>query len=236
MSRKSDSNGNLLLSSLPREDQRRLLSKTERIEMEMRHLVYEPDKPIEHVYFPESGVMSLISELNGTAVEVGTVGREGMVGIPLFLGANSSPLKSFAQVPGSALKMSAANFRRELDRGGALHQKLHRYTQALFTQLSQSVACNRAHSIEQRCARWLLMTADRVAKPEFRLTQEFVAQMLGVRRASVNPILQDFQKKGMLEYRQGIMKLKDRRKLERVSCECYGIIRKEYRKLTEAEG
>jgi len=205
--------------------------------MTSRQTVYEANQSIDHVYFPEEGVISLVSKMkNGAMVEIGAVGKEGMVGIPIFLGAKSNPLMAFAQVPGRALRMSTVDFKRELANGAALHQTLHRYTQALFSQLSQSVGCNRLHSIEQRCARWLLMTADRVGKTQFKLTQDFLAQMLGVRRASVNPILQNFQKKGMLHYKQGIMRIENRDTLERTACECYGIIREEYRKLTEANG
>jgi CRP-like cAMP-binding protein len=228
--------GNLLLASLPARDRKRLLPKLERVEMPLRKLVYEANQLIDYVYFPEEGVISLVSELNnGTMIEIGTVGKEGMIGIPVFLGAVSNPLKAFAQVPGRALRMKTADLKRELGNGTGLHRKLHLYTQALFTQLSQSVVCNRLHSIEQRCARWLLTTADRVDKPEFQLTQAFLAQMLGVRRASVNPVLQSFQKKGMLQYRQGKMVIKNRDKLERAACECYRIVHNEYRKLTEAD-
>jgi CRP-like cAMP-binding protein len=154
-----------------------------------------------------------------------------MVGLPILLGATSTPLQVFAQIPGHALRLQADAFKREVQNGTSLEQILQRYTQALFTQLSQSVACNRLHSVEQRCARWLLLTADRVGQQAFKLTQEFLAQMLGVRRASVNPILQNFQKNGIIKYKQGQMELRKRRALERVSCECYEIVRREYQKL-----
>lgn len=229
--------GNLLLQALPAKERRRLWPRLERVKLKVRDVIYEEDEKIEHAYFPESGVVSLVSEMeSGAVVEIGTIGKEGMVGIPAFLGATSTPVKAFAQVPGQALRMRTADLRNEALNGGALHRMLHRYTQALFTQLSQAVACNRLHSIEQRCARWLLMTRDRVDEPRFNLTQEFIAQMLGVRRATVNPILAGFQKAGMIRYRQGVMEIVNARKLEKVSCECYRIVRKEYRKLTKADG
>ena len=216
-----------------RAEQKLLLDKMERVELTPRKVLYDPDKPIEHVFFPEDGVVSLVRRMKeGSIFEIATIGKEGMVGLPVFLGAVSSPLQAFAQVPGHALQMSTADFKREVMNGFGLRQVLERYTQALFTQLSQSVACNRVHSLEQRCARWLLLTADRVKDSRFMLTQEFLAQMLGVRRASVNGFLQDFQRKGLIEYKQGQMRIKNRRKLEAVSCECYFVVKKEYQKLT----
>jgi CRP-like cAMP-binding protein len=224
---------NHLLRSVSGAEQQRLLDKMERIELTPRKVLYDPDKPIEHVFFPEDGVVSLVRTMKeGPVLEIATIGREGMVGLPVFLGAVSSPLQAFAQVPGHALRMSTGDFKREVANGFRLRPVLERYTQALFTQLSQSVACNRLHSIEQRCARWLLYTADRVKDSHFMLTQEFLAQMLGVRRASVNGFLQDFQRKGMIKYKQGQIRIKNRRKLEAVSCECYLVVKREYQKLT----
>jgi CRP-like cAMP-binding protein len=224
---------NHLLRSVSREEQRSLLNKMDRVELTPRKVLYDADKPIEYVFFPEDGVISLVRSMKeGSILEVATIGKEGMVGLPVFLGAVSSPLQAFAQVPGHALRMSTADFKRDAMNGFGLRRVLERYTQALFTQLSQSVACNRLHSIEQRCARWLLYTADRVKGSRFMLTQEFLAQMLGVRRASVNGFLQDFQRKGMIVYTQGQMQIKNRRKLEAVSCECYFVVKKEYQKLT----
>ena len=224
--------GNRLLTRLPRRDLQQLLPKLERVSLGLRDVLYRPEKPIDHVYFVEDGVVSLVSGLaDGSAVEVGTVGNEGMVGLPVFFGATSSPLRAFAQVPGQALKLKTSDFRREVENGNALRYAINRYAQALFTQLSQSVACNRRHPVEQRCARWLLTTADRVTDKRFKLTQEFLAQMLGIRRASVNPVLQKFQKEQMLRYSMGEMEITNRRKLESVACECYQIIRNEYEKL-----
>jgi CRP-like cAMP-binding protein len=227
---------NRLLQALPDRELSAILRSAERTELTLRQLLYSPREVIRHVYFPEDGVISLVSEMkDGSTIEVGTVGREGMIGIPVFLGAVSSPLRAFAQVPGAALKLKTADFKRQLSNGGALRASLERYTQALFTQLAQSVACNRLHSVEQRCARWLLMTADRMERKRFPLTQEFVAQMLGVRRATVNGIVQEFQRQGMINYSQGQMEIRKRRTLELVSCECYEIIREEYRQLRKSK-
>lgn len=231
--RKLSSIGNGLLTSLPQRDLEQLMPKLERVFLELRKILYKPEKPIDYVYFVEDGVVSLVSSLaDGSAVEVGTVGNEGMVGLPVFFGATSSPLRAFCQVPGQALKLKTSDFKRQVENGTALRHAVNHYAQALFTQLSQSVACNRRHPVEQRCARWLLTTADRVNNKRFKLTQEFLAQMLGIRRASVNPVLQRFQKEKMLSYSMGEMEITDRRKLESVACECYQIIRNEYQKLT----
>jgi CRP-like cAMP-binding protein len=232
--RKSDSPQNALLAMLPKHERDEILRHAEHINLIVREVLYDPDKPIQHVYFVENGVVSLVSNMeDGRTVEVGTVGHEGMVGLPAFLGASSSPLQAFAQVPGSAWKIRTTDFKRVLNHGNsALAEALHRYTQALFVQLSLSVACNRLHSLEQRCARWLLITADRVGKNTFDLTQQFLAQMLGVRRASANAILQAFKRSGLLDYHNGRMNIKNRRGLESLACECYSIIREEYRKLT----
>lgn len=227
------SSQNRLLASLSRQELKRLLPKMERVELIPRNVLYEANRPIEHVYFPESGVVSLVSKMkDGITMEIATIGKEGMVGLPVFLGAASTPLEAFPQVPGRALRLRSSAFKGLVQSGNGLQRVLQSYTQALFTQLSQSVACNRLHSIEQRCARWLLATADRVEQRQFGLTQEFLAQMLGVRRAGVNAVLQDFQKQGMIDYKQGQMEIKDRNKLERSSCECYSIVRREYEVLT----
>ena len=224
---------NRLLASLTRHELNRLLPEMEEFTLTPREKLFGTDEPIEFVYFPQEGVVSLVSKMkNGLIMEVATIGKEGMVGLPVFLGAVSTPLEAFPQVPGHALRLTASAFKRALAERNGLQGMLQRYTQALFTQLAQSVACNRLHSLQQRCARWLLATADRVEIGHFKLTQEFLAQILGVRRAGVNAVLQDFQKQGTIRYKQGVMEITDRRKLERVSCECYAIVRDEYEKLT----
>lgn len=230
---KNSASKNRLLASLTPQELNRLLPEMEKFDLIPREKLFGTDERIEYVYFPEEGVVSLVSQMkDGSVMEIGTVGKEGMVGLPVFLGAVSTPLEAFTQVPGHALRLKTAAFKRALAERNGLQTKLQRYTQALFTQLAQSVACNRLHSLEQRCARWLLATADRVEKGQFKLTQEFLAQMLGVRRAGVNAVLQDFQRRGIIRYKQGVMEIRDRRKLEGASCECYAIVRREYESLT----
>ncbi len=167
----------------------------------------------------------------GVFSEVGTIGNEGMVGLPVFLGADQTPTEAFCQVEGEALRMRTDMFREEVKNGGGLVSILHRYTQALFTQIAQSAACNRLHSIEQRCARWLLLTQDRVEPDEFSLTHEFMGQMLGVRRATVTEVAGTLQKAGLITYNRGKITVLDRKGLEGASCECYQIIRQDYDRL-----
>lgn len=206
----------------------------EKVSLGLRHILYESLKPIENIYFPINGVMSMLAEMEeDNLVEVATVGNEGMVGLPLFLGATLTPGKAFSQVPGDALQMTAASFRRVTENGGPLVKILHRYTQALMIQISQGTACNRAHSIDQRCARWLLLTHDRVGADEFTLTQEFLSQMLGVRRATVNDIALKLQEAGYISYTRGRIRITNRKGLESVSCRCYQIIRDEYDRMLE---
>ena len=229
---------NRLLAALPREDYERLLAKLDMVSLAIKQIVYEPNGPIPHVYFPTSAVTSVISIMeDGVGVEVATVGNEGMVGLPLFLGAATTPLQAFCQVPGAAARLKADVFRDEIDRGSPLHGLLQRYTQALLNQIAQSAACNRVHSIDQRCARWLLMTHDRVRADQFLLTQEFLAQMLGVRRASVNTAAGMLQKAGFIRYTRGRITVTDRPGLESASCECYRIIKEDFdRLLGQARG
>jgi CRP-like cAMP-binding protein len=220
---------NRLLMTLPPEDYRQITPHLERISLGLRAMLYESRKPIEYVYFPIDGVMSMLAEMEeNSLVEVATVGNEGMVGLPLFLGASITPGQAFSQVPGEALRMTAEAFIDATNKSVSLARLLHRYTQALMIQISQGTACNRVHEIEQRCARWLLLTHDRVGADEFLLTQEFLGQMLGVRRATVNNIAVKFQQAGYIEYVRGRIRIRNRRKLEAVSCRCYSVIRDEY--------
>jgi len=223
---------NALLAAISRVERSRIVSLGEVVHLGLKDVVYEVNRPLQYVYFPQSGVLSLITVLeNGRGVEVATVGNEGMVGLPAFLGARSIPGRAFAQVPGEALRVKAATFREQVRPDDALHDLLHRYAQALFNQISWSVACLRQHSIEQRCARWLLMTHDRVVGARFPLTQDFLAQMLGVRRASVSGVASRLQRAGLIRYVRGVITITDRKGLEKKSCECYRIVRKEYRRL-----
>ena len=223
---------NKLLAGLPAYEWERLQPHLEAMEFTLKYTFYELGKPISDVYFITRGVASLLAIMeNGEAVEAATVGHEGMVGLPLFLGAKMTPGLALMQVPGEGLRMSAEAFTREVRPGSVLHSRLHLYTQALMIQMSQSSACNRLHSVEQRCARWLLMTQDRADNGEFPLTHEFLSQMLGVRRATVSEVASALQQQGLITYRRGIITILDRPGLEAATCECYGIIAAEFDRL-----
>ena len=224
--------GNQLLAALPRQDFERLRPQLETVTLGLKELIYQPNTVIPYIYFPNSGVTSILTTMkNGKAAEVGVVGKEGMLGLPVFLGTDRSSGQSFSQVQGESLRLGADAFRAAIQRSRALVDLLHRYTQALFTQVSQSAACNSLHSIEERCGRWLLMTHDRVETEQFVLTQEFLAIMLGVRRASVAEVAEKLQQAGLIRYRRGQMRILDRKGLEATSCECYSVIRAEYERL-----
>jgi CRP-like cAMP-binding protein len=223
---------NRLLAALPQEEQQRLLPQLEAVRLTIKHRLYERNKPITHVYFVRSGVVSLVAIMDDESiVEVATTGNEGMIGLPVYFGAHTSPLEAFCQVPGEALRMEAGAFREALQADAALPALLQRYTLALFNQIAQSTACKHLHPTEVRCARWLLMTHDRVPGDRFPLTHEFLSQMLGVRRATVTVAAGMLQKAGMITYARGVITVLNRPGLEAVACECYRIIKEEYRRL-----
>lgn len=227
---------NRLLQSLPTRIRDRVLRHAERMELNLKDLLVEADRPIEHVYFPEIGVCSMVA--TGEAdfgpdrllIEVATVGREGFVGTPLLLGSNETRTMTLVQIPGRALRMPAKEFMAIVRDEPELQLTLLRYTQALIMQISQAATCNRLHNIEERAARWLLMTQDRVDENTFPLTQEFFGQMLGVRRQAVNVAAGMLQKAGMIQYTRGQITILDRKGLEATACECYRIIVKEFEK------
>jgi CRP-like cAMP-binding protein len=223
---------NLLLANLPREEYERLQPYLEPVSLEFKQELYQPKVPIEFVYFLLGGVCSLLSLTSeGDLIEVATVGNEGMVGVAAFLGAEQIPGLGMVQIPGDALRMRTKDFRTQVTPGTALFDVLHRYTQALFNLISQSALCNRVHSIEQRCCRWLLLTHDRVGTKEFPLTHEFLSQMLGVRRAGVSEVASKLQSAGFISYRYGKVVVLDRAGLEATTCECYDLIKTEFERL-----
>lgn len=203
----------------------------EHISLESKQLAYDVNKPIKFVYFPLTAVFSLVTVMeDGVGVEVATIGNEGMTGLPLFLGVDRTSGKAFVQVPGDSLRMTTAAFKEEI-RKGALTQTLQFYTQALMVQISQGMACNGIHSIRQRCARWLLMTQDRVTAETFPLSQEFLALMLGVRRAGVNQVATELKQAGLIQYSRGVIRILNRKVLEATSCECYHVMKREFDRL-----
>ena len=224
---------NLLLEALPPLERALLLSHLKRVSFVTGAVVYAADAPVTHVYFIENCVMSVLALLrDGEAVEVGTIGNEGVVGLALFFGAERGPRRTIAQIPGDALSMTVAEFQRAVDGSPILQRLLVRYAEAYFDQVAQSVACNRLHTVEQRCARWLLMTHDRVGRENFTLTQEFLAYMLGVRRPGVTVAAGALQRLGLIRYTRGRISVLDRPGLEAASCECYRAVRDSFAVLT----
>jgi signal transduction histidine kinase len=227
---------NHLLAAIPGEELGRLLRHLERVALARREILHEPDEPVRHVYFPDDGVITLISMMeSGASVEVGVVGREGVVGLSSFLGSDTTPYEAVVLVAGSATRVRADVFREEVGRGGALLAVLHRYTQALLTQAAQTSACNRLHHVDERVARCLLSVHDRVRGDGFRLTHELMANMLGVRRAGVTEAAVRLRKAGLIAYNRGSVKILDRGGLESAACECYRVIREEFDRLPAAE-
>jgi CRP-like cAMP-binding protein len=223
---------NRLLAALPRDEYGRLRPHLEKVPLPLKDILYEANGPIPHVFFPLNGVVSLVIIMDGGFIlEVGTIGNEGMVGTPVFLGSDSSPTRAISQVPGEALRMETKSFQKEMERGGRLFGLVQRYTQAMINQISQSTVCNHRHSVEKRMCRWLLMSHDRVGTDEFQLTQEFLAQMLGVRRPTVTAVAGTLQKAGLISYRRGRLTVLDRKRLEATSCECYEVVAKELDRL-----
>jgi CRP-like cAMP-binding protein len=228
---------NAILAQLPEPEFDRVGERLELVDAEVRQQVFEPGAPIPAVYFPLSAVFSVVALAEERVlVEVATIGVEGMVGLPLFLGATSSPHASFFQVPGRAARLSADDLRRALTSDGALHRALNRFTQATMVQIAQNVVCNNTHSTEQRAARWLLTTQDRVGREQFPLTQEFLAQMLGVRRPTVSETARRLQSQGFIRYNRGVITISNRRGLERTTCHCYAIVKAEFDDITRTCG
>lgn len=216
---------NSLLAALPGKSYRRLLSGLEPVVLKFGDVLYEPGRKIRYVYFPGDSLVSLLTLVDGRmALEVGMVGREGMVGLPLALGAEVSPVRALVQGAGTALRMESARFAREIRNSPRLQQGVHRYANSLMTQVSQTAACNRFHVVVARLARWLLMTRDRVRSEEFRLTHEFLAHMLGVRRAGVTAAARTLQARKLIAYSRGKIRILDDRGLEAAACDCYARV------------
>jgi CRP-like cAMP-binding protein len=223
---------NRLLGLLTPRDYARLRPHLHRIPLEYRKSLYRARKAADYVYFIETGVGSLVNTMaNGQAAEVGTIGNEGVVGLPLLFGDNIAPTSVYVQVPGAGLRMKAKRFEKELARSASMRAVMLRYAHAFFNQVAQSAACNHFHSIQQRCARWMLMTHDRMESDQFLLTQEFLAMMLGVQRTGVSGAAGGLQQAGLIRYNRGHVTILDRSGLVRRSCECYGVSKREFDRL-----
>ncbi len=220
---------NRLLSALPEKEFSILASKLEEVPLVYTENIYESGELIRHVYFPESGIISLLARVDdNSTIEVGIVGKEGMVGLPVFLGLKTSRNVAVVQGAGTAFRMPVRDFLETCSNGTKLSAILQRFIHSLFTQVSQSAACNRFHPIVQRLARWLLMTADRMDSDEFQITQEFLSNMLGVRREAVTKAAGALSEKASISYVRGNMTINDRKGLESAACPCYWIIKNEY--------
>jgi CRP-like cAMP-binding protein len=225
---------NRLLRRLPAEDLARLIPSLEPVLLAAKDVLWEPLRPIEHVYFIEDGVASIVSLTSDrSAVEIATVGFEGMAGLPVYWGGMSSTGRAFMQVSGAALRMPAEVLREEVRRCGTLGETLGLYTQALLTMVAQSSACYQLHSLEQRAARWLLATHDRVRGDTVELTQHFLAEMLGVRTASVNVVANRLRARKLIEHTRGRITVLNRGGLEATACECYLLVASEFDRLLE---
>jgi CRP-like cAMP-binding protein len=223
---------NLLLAAMPPEEYERLLPSLRALSLDQGHVLIEPFQPIRHVYFPFSGAVSLVMLAGpGQQIEAGMVGSEGLAGVCVSLGSDRAPMRAVAQTASHGLGMTAQAFRAEMQRNGPLAQMVHRYAQGYLVMLSQGLVCLRAHRIDQRCARWLLMLHDRVGTDHFQLTHKDLARMLGVRRATVSEVASRLQRHGLVDSQRGVMTILDRAGLEQAACECYGIVQGELARL-----
>ena len=227
-SKQHTSTPNRLLAALPKKEYERLLPNLEKVDLVFDTNIYNLGDPIVHVYFPNSGIISLLAAIDvRSTLEVGIVGREGMVGMSLFLGVKQSRIRAIVQGTGTAMRMKAAAFEKECGKGGTLNRVMLRFAHSMLVQISQSAVCYRFHPIEKRLARWLLMTGDRMESNEYQITQDFLSHMLGVRREAVTRAAGSLQKRGLISYSRGHILILDRPGLEAAACQCYSIIRNE---------
>jgi CRP-like cAMP-binding protein len=225
---------NKLLDAFPSYNFERIAPHLELVSLSSGQILYEAEETIKYVYFPHQSVVSILCTMENTAtVEVGLVSNEGMVGIPVILGDNIAPLTTMVEVPDSALRLNADIMKVEFDRGGALQKLLLRYVKSVYIEIAQCAACNRLHSLEERLARWLLTVSDRLQLDEFPLTQEFIAHMLGVRRAGVTVAAHTLSKAGIMSYHRGHIQILNREALETNACECYRVIKNQFAQFSQ---
>ena len=227
-----DLSGNRLLAALTPAERERMATDTVLVDMPLGEVIYESGGAIEHVYFPTTCIVSLLYVLeNGASAEIAVVGREGVVGISIVMGGHSTPSRAVVQSAGQALRMPAKAMMAEFTRGGGTQTLMLRFTQALITQMAQTAVCNRHHTVDQQLCRWLLLSIDRLPTPQLTMTQELIANMLGVRREGVTEAAGKLQKAGIIRYQRGHIDVLDRAGLERCSCECYEVVRRETARL-----
>jgi CRP-like cAMP-binding protein len=226
---------NRLLAAMPPPEYEQLVGSLERVSMALGQAVYESGEPQGFVYFPTTSIVSLLYVLaDGATAEIAVTGNEGLVGISLFMGGETTPSRAVVQSAGEGYCLRASVLKKEFERGGALQHLLLRYTQALITQMAQTAVCNRHHSVDQQLCRWLLLSLDRLPNNRLVMTQELIANMLGVRREGVTEAAGRLQADGLIEYSRGRITVLDRERLERRVCECYAVVKKEYDRLLPA--
>lgn len=232
MSESSHQLSNRVLSALPKEDYEGIAPHLEHVETKQGEVIYHPGERIDYAYFPYRGTVSMVAVMqDGSQAEVSVVGREGMAGLPIVMGTNSMPLMAIVQIPGSGVRLRAERFKEALGRSDDMYRSFLCYGQAFFVQTAITAGCNRLHQIEGRLAKWLLTCSDRAESDDLQLTQEFLAVMLGVRRAGVTIAANKLKDEALIEYARGRVRILDAVGLERVSCECYDVIRKEFDRL-----
>jgi CRP-like cAMP-binding protein len=227
-----DPRDNRLIGALPLMDLERWRKSLEEVDLPLGQVIYEPGGILSHVYFPTTAIISLLNVMeNGASAEIALVGNDGLVGIPLFMGGDSTPSRAVVQSAGRGVRMPALLVKEEFARSGPVLHLLLRYTQALITQMAQTAVCNRHHTLDQQLCRWVLLSLDRLKSTELIMTQELIANMLGVRREGVNEGALKLQKAGLIRYARGRITVLDRTGLEQRSCECYAVVKKEYDRL-----
>ena len=230
-----DTRKNKLLAALPDAEAQRWLPQLESIQLPLGEVLYESGSTLTHVYFPTTAIVSLLYVMeNGASAEIAVVGNDGLVGISLFMGGESTPSRAVVQSAGHGFRLKAQLLKNEFNRAGPVLHLLLRYTQALITQMAQTAVCNRHHSLDQQLCRWLLLSLDRLQGTELVMTQELIANMLGVRREGVTEAAHRLQEAGLIRYSRGHISVIDRNGLEKRVCECYGVVQKEYDRLLPA--
>lgn len=228
MSATADPQQNHLLAALPADVKQRLLTHLELVPLPLGDVLYESGDALHHVYFPTDAIVSLLYVMeSGASAEISVVGNEGLIGVAVFMGGESTPSRAVVQSAGHAYRLAGQRLKDEFNRHGELLQLMLRYTQALITQMAQTAVCNRHHSIDQQLCRWLLLALDRLPGNQLNMTQELIANMLGVRREGVTDAAGKLQRVGVIEYSRGHITVLDRPRLERLSCECYAVVKKE---------